>query len=210
MFWERAYLISGVTISFFLVAAKAQAVEAELISSHREEASQLRSMLSQKEEDLHRTVQKYEQVIQVKTNLKLLKSIIVFFEKFVLLLPLYVHLNSKGLKKTFKWRLRVGGGKTCCTPNISAEVLLTYSQNREDEMGDRVWQVQKQLEELQTRFRDTSEVGASPTTTTPPPCHQTAATAQSCFCRLLGFVDKNVWKKWRWWPSFHSGLLKKH
>uniref|UniRef100_A0A3P9L7A8 Golgin A4 n=1 Tax=Oryzias latipes TaxID=8090 RepID=A0A3P9L7A8_ORYLA len=74
--------------------AKAQAVEAELISSHREEASQLRSMLSQKEEDLHRTVQKYEQVIQ----------------------------------------------------------------NREDEMGDRVWQVQKQLEELQTRFRDTSEV----------------------------------------------------
>ncbi|XP_023818945.1 golgin subfamily A member 4 isoform X2 [Oryzias latipes] len=74
--------------------AKAQAVEAELISSHREEASQLRSMLSQKEEDLHRTVQKYEHVIQ----------------------------------------------------------------NREDEMGDRVWQVQKQLEELQTRFRDTSEV----------------------------------------------------
>uniref|UniRef100_A0A8C7YZH8 Golgin A4 n=1 Tax=Oryzias sinensis TaxID=183150 RepID=A0A8C7YZH8_9TELE len=74
--------------------AKAQAVEAELISSHREEASQLRSVLSQKEEDLHRTVQKYEQVIQ----------------------------------------------------------------NREDEMGDRVWQVQKQLEELQTRFRGTSEV----------------------------------------------------
>uniref|UniRef100_A0A672YGM6 GRIP domain-containing protein n=1 Tax=Sphaeramia orbicularis TaxID=375764 RepID=A0A672YGM6_9TELE len=74
--------------------AKAQAVEAELIYSHRDEASQLRKVISQKEDDLHRTVQKYEQVIQ----------------------------------------------------------------SREEEMGDRVWQVQKELEELQARSQNTSEV----------------------------------------------------
>ncbi|KAM9726236.1 golgin subfamily A member 4 isoform 1-T1 [Menidia menidia] len=74
--------------------AKAQEVEAELISTHRDEASQLRKVISQKEDDLHRTVQKYEEVIQ----------------------------------------------------------------NREEEMGDRVWQVQKQLEELQVRCQDTTEM----------------------------------------------------
>lgn len=77
--------------------AKAQAVEAELIYSHRDEASQLRKVISQKEEDLHRTVQKYEQVIQ----------------------------------------------------------------SREEEMGDRVWQVQKELEELQARSHNTSETQMS-------------------------------------------------
>lgn len=51
--------------SFFLDSVKAQSVEEELISSHREEASQLRKVISQKEDDLHKTVQKYEQVIQV-------------------------------------------------------------------------------------------------------------------------------------------------
>lgn len=74
--------------------AKAQAVEAELISSHQDEANQLRKLISQKEDDLQRTVQKYEQVIE----------------------------------------------------------------NREEEMGDRVWQVQKQLEELQTRCGSNSEM----------------------------------------------------
>ncbi|XP_051233199.1 golgin subfamily A member 4 isoform X2 [Dicentrarchus labrax] len=74
--------------------AKAQSVEAELISSHRDEASQLKKLLAQKEDDLHRTVQKYEQVIQ----------------------------------------------------------------SREEEMGDRVWQVQKELEELQGRTHGTSEM----------------------------------------------------
>ncbi|XP_030011267.1 golgin subfamily A member 4 isoform X2 [Sphaeramia orbicularis] len=77
--------------------AKAQAVEAELIYSHRDEASQLRKVISQKEDDLHRTVQKYEQVIQ----------------------------------------------------------------SREEEMGDRVWQVQKELEELQARSQNTSETPIS-------------------------------------------------
>lgn len=48
-----------------LVTAKAQSVEAELISTHREEASELKKAIAQKEDDLHRTVQKYEQVIQV-------------------------------------------------------------------------------------------------------------------------------------------------
>lgn len=78
--------------------AKAQSVEAELISSHREEAGQLRKEISQKEDDLHRTVQKYEQVIQ----------------------------------------------------------------SREEEMGDRVWQVQKQLEELQARSQSSSETPLTP------------------------------------------------
>lgn len=44
---------------------KAQIVETELISNHREEISQLRKLIAQKEEDLHRMVEKYEQVIQV-------------------------------------------------------------------------------------------------------------------------------------------------
>lgn len=46
-------------------AAKAQTVEAELMSSHREEACQLRKEIGEKEDDLHRTVQKYEEVLQV-------------------------------------------------------------------------------------------------------------------------------------------------
>ncbi|XP_020777077.2 golgin subfamily A member 4 [Boleophthalmus pectinirostris] len=72
---------------------KAQAVETELIYSHQEEACQLRKVISQKEDDLHRTVKKYEEVIQ----------------------------------------------------------------SREEEMGDRVWQVQKELEELQAKTRSTDE-----------------------------------------------------
>lgn len=57
----------GLTLASFpfVDTAKAQSVEAELISCHREEASQLRKVIAQKEDDLHRTVQKYEQVIQV-------------------------------------------------------------------------------------------------------------------------------------------------
>uniref|UniRef100_A0A3Q4AJJ9 GRIP domain-containing protein n=1 Tax=Mola mola TaxID=94237 RepID=A0A3Q4AJJ9_MOLML len=45
---------------------KAQIVETELISNHREEISQLRKLIAQKEEDLHRMVEKYEQVIQAQ------------------------------------------------------------------------------------------------------------------------------------------------
>lgn len=56
---------SVLTLAYFLDTGKAQSVEEELISSHREETSQLRKVIAQKEEDLHRTVQKYEQVIQV-------------------------------------------------------------------------------------------------------------------------------------------------
>uniref|UniRef100_A0A672PPH1 Golgin A4 n=1 Tax=Sinocyclocheilus grahami TaxID=75366 RepID=A0A672PPH1_SINGR len=66
---------------------KAQGVETELINSHREEVSQLQKTIAQKEEDLNRTAQRYEQVLQ----------------------------------------------------------------SREVEMGDRVWEVQKELEELQQR-----------------------------------------------------------
>lgn len=53
------------TLAVFLETAKAQSVEAELISIHREEVSQLKKLVAQKEDDLHRTVQKYEQVLQV-------------------------------------------------------------------------------------------------------------------------------------------------
>ncbi|CAL8257679.1 unnamed protein product [Lota lota] len=72
---------------------KAQCVESELINSNREEVSQLHKLLAQKDDDLQRTVQKYEQVLQ----------------------------------------------------------------SREDEMGDRVWQVQKELEDLQARAGGDSE-----------------------------------------------------
>ncbi|XP_037320794.2 golgin subfamily A member 4 isoform X3 [Pungitius pungitius] len=74
--------------------AKAQTVEAELMTSHRDEASQLRKEISEKDDDLHRTVQKYEEVLQ----------------------------------------------------------------SREEEMGNRVWQIQKELEELQTKGHDTAEM----------------------------------------------------
>ncbi|XP_061914374.1 golgin subfamily A member 4 isoform X1 [Entelurus aequoreus] len=74
--------------------AKAQVVEVELISNHQEETVQLHKTVSQKEDDLNRTVQKYEQVIQ----------------------------------------------------------------SREEEMGTRLWQVQKELEELKARSNETSEM----------------------------------------------------
>lgn len=45
-------------------------MEAELIDNHREEVSQLKKLVAQKEEDLHKTVQKYEQVLQVAWNRK--------------------------------------------------------------------------------------------------------------------------------------------
>ncbi|XP_034157108.2 golgin subfamily A member 4 isoform X2 [Pangasianodon hypophthalmus] len=66
---------------------KAQRVEAELMGLHREEANQLQKIISQKDDDLKRTVQRYEQILQ----------------------------------------------------------------SREEEMGTRVWEVQKELEELQQR-----------------------------------------------------------
>jgi hypothetical protein len=40
-------------------------VEAELITSNREEVGQLHKLIAQKDDDLQRTVQKYEQVLQV-------------------------------------------------------------------------------------------------------------------------------------------------
>uniref|UniRef100_A0A3B3ZBS8 GRIP domain-containing protein n=1 Tax=Periophthalmus magnuspinnatus TaxID=409849 RepID=A0A3B3ZBS8_9GOBI len=93
---------------------KAQAVETELIYSHQEEACQLRKMISQKEDDLQRTVKKYEEVIQ----------------------------------------------------------------NREEEMGDRVWQVQKELEELQAKTRSTDEVQRWPPT-------KNTRYAQQSYCLVI-------------------------
>lgn len=45
---------------------KAQSVEAELMVIHREEANQLQKSILQKDEDLKRTVQRYEQILQVQ------------------------------------------------------------------------------------------------------------------------------------------------
>ncbi|XP_076831794.1 golgin subfamily A member 4 isoform X2 [Brachyhypopomus gauderio] len=66
---------------------KAQIVEAELMESHRDEVCQLQKLIGQKDDDLNKTVQRYEQVLQ----------------------------------------------------------------SREEEMGTRVWEVQKELDELQQR-----------------------------------------------------------
>ncbi|XP_038848368.1 golgin subfamily A member 4-like [Salvelinus namaycush] len=43
---------------------KAQSVEVELMDSHREETNQLQKVIAQKDDDLNRTVQRYEQVLQ--------------------------------------------------------------------------------------------------------------------------------------------------
>lgn len=40
-------------------------MEAELIDIHRDEVSHLKKVITQKDEELQKTVQKYEQVIQV-------------------------------------------------------------------------------------------------------------------------------------------------
>lgn len=52
-------------MDFFLPTAKAQVVEAELIDTHRDEVGQLKRLITQKDEELQKTVQKYEEVIQV-------------------------------------------------------------------------------------------------------------------------------------------------
>ncbi|MCJ8730858.1 hypothetical protein PDJAM_G00189280 [Pangasius djambal] len=80
---------------------KAQRVEAELMGIHREEANQLQKIISQKDDDLKRTVQRYEQILQ----------------------------------------------------------------SREDEMGTRVWEVQKELEELQHRSLSGPQVQLAEKTT---------------------------------------------
>ncbi|KAJ8288534.1 hypothetical protein COCON_G00011930 [Conger conger] len=43
---------------------KAQEVEVELLENHREEASQLQKVIAQKDDDLKRTVQRYEEILQ--------------------------------------------------------------------------------------------------------------------------------------------------
>lgn len=64
--------VFGANLGLFLIpnTAKAQSVEVELIDSHREEVSQLKKLVAAKEEDLHKTVQKYEQVLQVSVKEK--------------------------------------------------------------------------------------------------------------------------------------------
>ncbi|KAJ7984957.1 hypothetical protein DPEC_G00360130 [Dallia pectoralis] len=84
---ERESEISNRTLHDETPKEKAQSVEVELIDSHRDEANQLHKVIAQKDDDLNRTVQRYEQVLQ----------------------------------------------------------------SREEEMGGRVWQVQKELEDLQAR-----------------------------------------------------------
>lgn len=52
-------------MAFFLHTAKAQVVEAELMDIHRDEIGHLKKLVTHKDEELQKTVQKYEQVIQV-------------------------------------------------------------------------------------------------------------------------------------------------
>lgn len=70
--WNMNLCFFGANPGLFpiLNTAKAQSVEAELIDSHREEVSQLKKLVATKEEDLHKTVQKYEQVLQVSVKEK--------------------------------------------------------------------------------------------------------------------------------------------
>lgn len=67
-FWKSSWL-SVLSEVFPAVASphteKAQSVETELMDSHREEASQLKKVIVQKEDDLKRTVQRYEEILQV-------------------------------------------------------------------------------------------------------------------------------------------------
>lgn len=56
-------------------------MEAELITCHREEASQLKKEITQKEDDLHRTVQKYEEIIQVFEERKRCFLILKFYHR---------------------------------------------------------------------------------------------------------------------------------
>lgn len=53
---------------YCFLTEKAQSVESELINSHRYEVSQLQKTIAQKEEDLNKMVQRYEQVLQVQQN----------------------------------------------------------------------------------------------------------------------------------------------
>lgn len=53
---------------YYFHTEKAQGFESELINSHRDEVNQLQKMIAQKEEELNKTVQRYEQVLQVQQN----------------------------------------------------------------------------------------------------------------------------------------------
>lgn len=55
-------------VVFLLHTEKAQVVEAELMDIHRDEVSQLKQLIAQKDEELQKNVQKYEQVIQVQSQ----------------------------------------------------------------------------------------------------------------------------------------------
>lgn len=45
---------------------KAQRVEAEIMGIHREEVNQLQKIISQKDDDLKRSIERYEQILQVQ------------------------------------------------------------------------------------------------------------------------------------------------
>lgn len=69
--WCRPYGDPLVFLLYFRVhvhTEKAQGVETELINSNREEVNQLKKIIAQKDEDLNRTVQRYELVLQVQQN----------------------------------------------------------------------------------------------------------------------------------------------
>lgn len=51
--------------NFFFFVGKAQEVENELIENHHIETTQLRKKIVEKEDDLKRTVKKYEEILEV-------------------------------------------------------------------------------------------------------------------------------------------------
>lgn len=50
---------------FFFSIGKAQEVESELIENHQIETTQLHKKIAEKDDDLKRTVKKYEEILEV-------------------------------------------------------------------------------------------------------------------------------------------------
>lgn len=52
-------------MSIFYLLDKAQEVEAELLGNHQEETNQLYKKIADKEDDLKRTAERYEEILDV-------------------------------------------------------------------------------------------------------------------------------------------------
>uniref|UniRef100_A0A4W5LA22 Golgin A4 n=1 Tax=Hucho hucho TaxID=62062 RepID=A0A4W5LA22_9TELE len=68
---------------------KAQSVEVELMDSHREETNQLQKVIAQKDDDLNKTVQRYEQVLQVQSKTRHKMSVLICYSCLLLMIVLF-------------------------------------------------------------------------------------------------------------------------